>query len=512
MKVRIVFFVALALAGGVAGSASAAPKAADCQARANDTKAKLEECITEHDLWQHLSHFQTIADANPSAQGHPNRNTGTSGYRASAEYVARLMRHAGYRVTVQSYPWERFEVVGAPSFRLNGLAVAAADWSVARLSGSGHVATRVQPIGSAGEPLSQTGCAATDFRGFVRGRAALLRRGNCDFDTQVVNAEAAGAAAVILYNTRGDAALGASGKAHDDGTAVPAPLVHPATIPVIGAASHAFGADLAARAWAGQPADIRIAVRAPHKSDVDYNVIADSPYGDPRRVVVADAHLDSIYGAGILDNASGSVTILEIALNLAHTPTRNRLRYIWFGGEEIGLLGSRYYTHTLPPDALRKIAFDIDVDVTATPNFDVLIADPGHARDADKFPPNVVPESRVGNAAFTRAFHAAGIVSRLAWFGNDGTDSNSFSRVGVPNSGILTQQDCCKKPWEVALWGGYRGNYEGTVPGHNGGCVDWPRRWCDNLSNNDPFVLTFVSKAVAAVTLELANHRFTRTP
>ena len=41
--------------------------------------------------------------------------------------------------------------------------------------------------------------------------------------------------------------------------------------------------------------------------------------------VVVDAHLDAIHGAGILDNASGSVSILELALNLAHTPTRNRL-------------------------------------------------------------------------------------------------------------------------------------------------------------------------------------------
>jgi hypothetical protein len=32
-----------------------------------------------------------------------------------------------------------------------------------------------------------------------------------------------------------------------------------------------------------------------------------------------------------------------------------------------------------------------------------------------------------------------------------------------------------------------------------------PHRWCDNLSNNDPFVFELVSKGVAAVTLKLAN-------
>ena len=32
----------------------------------------------------------------------------------------------------------------------------------------------------------------------------------------------------------------------------------------------------------------------------------------------------------------------------------------------------------------------------------------------------------------------------------------------------------------------YEGNFEGTVPGTDGGCVDNPFRWCDNLSNKRP--------------------------
>jgi hypothetical protein len=37
-------------------------------------------------------------------------------------------------------------------------------------------------------------------------------------------------------------------------------------------------------------------------------VIADLPYGDPNHTVVVDAHHDAIFGAGMLDNASGSVS------------------------------------------------------------------------------------------------------------------------------------------------------------------------------------------------------------
>jgi hypothetical protein len=324
-----------------------------CKERVNDTLAKLEECIQRTSLWRHLAKFQQIANENPGPHGHANRDTGTPGYAASVAYVAKLVRAAGYKVTIQRYNYTKEEVAG--------------------------------------------------------------------------------------------------------------------------------------------------------KSHIDYNLIADSPFGDPRSVVVIDAHLDAIYGAGMLDNASGSTTILEVALNLAKTHTRNRLRYIWFGGEELGLLGSRYYTTHLSPAELKRIVFDVDADVTATPNFDILIADPANAAKVKRFPRNVVPQSRIGNQYFGDFFNAGGVVSRPAAFGNNGTDSLSFSLAGVPNSGILTGQDCCKQRWETRLWGGYRGDYEGVVPGFHEACVDKPNRWCDNLSNNDPFVLELTSKAVAYVTFKLAN-------
>ena len=243
--------------------------------------------------------------------------------------------------------------------------------------------------------------------------------------------------------------------------------------------------------------EARIDLHTQRRSDTDYNLIADSRFGDPRRTVVVDGHLDAIYGAGMLDNASGSTTILEIALNLAKTPTRNRLRYIWFGGEELGLLGSHHYVKSLTPDELSRIAFDIDVDVTATPNFDVLIADPANARDVDKFPPNVraAIKSRQPRVRSRNYFRSAGILSRSAGFGNDGTDSNAFSLAGVPNTGILTQQVCCKKPWEVSLWGGFLGNYEGKVPGHDPAVASTARiAGATTSPNNDKFVFEFTSK------------------
>ena len=101
----------------------------------------------------------------------------------------------------------------------------------------------------------------------------------------------------------------------------------------------------------------------------DWNVIAESKGGDKNHVLVVDAHLDAIFGAGMLDNASGSATILEIAEKMKNVNPRNKLRFIWFGGEELGLLGSQFYVNNLSSNELSHIGYDLDADVTATPNY-----------------------------------------------------------------------------------------------------------------------------------------------
>ena len=53
---------------------------------------KLLECIQQSSLWNHLAHFQKIADEHKGSDGHGNRDTGTAGYKASVDYVAGLVR------------------------------------------------------------------------------------------------------------------------------------------------------------------------------------------------------------------------------------------------------------------------------------------------------------------------------------------------------------------------------------------------------------------------------------
>ncbi len=473
-------------------------QASGCVSRNFTAAVDLVGCITQDALWAHMVSFQQIADANPGSDGHPSRNSGEAGYLASVNYAANLLRAAGYRVTIQQYDYAYRGYSSVPL--LSEVSPTATNFAygpafnISSTSGSADITAQIQPAGgivipAPGTPNStSSGCTAAAFTGFVAGRIALIQRGTCTFATKVSLAFAAGASGVIIFNegSTGETAATSCGSFTNPG------------LPVVCVASYATGVTLYNQALAGATT-ARIRIQPLSDTRPDYNLIADSPFGDSSHVVVVDAHLDAIYGAGMLDNASGSATILEIALKMASTHTTNQLRYIFFGGEETGLHGSIYYTRALAAADLAKIVFDVDADVTATPNYVYAIADPTTGCCA-----NVVAASQVGNNYFSSYFSAAGLPFDV--WNNVGTDSYSFAQVGVPNSGVLTAQDCCKSAADVTKFGGFTGNYEGNVPSTDGGCVDRPFLWCDNLSNNDPVVLTTVSKAFASVVFNLANN------
>jgi hypothetical protein len=503
----------LAAAVGPVASSGAAPP--NCETQVNDTPGKLLPCITQDDLWNHMVNFQAIADANPGPDGHPSRNSGEPGYKASVDYVAEKMTDAGYNVTIQKYKFFYFAYTGIPLFSEVSPTphdyVIADEWNPGQSLGT--TTADLQPAGGIVIPptptsSSSSGCTAADFTGFEAGRIALIQRGACNFGVKVLNAQAAGASGVIIFNegNPGRTAVLAGSLIDAAGNRI---------VPTIPVAFTSFGignsllTEYQQAVAAGTPLPVMNldihGVVDPNRDD--YNVIAESKGGDKNHVVVVDAHLDAIFGAGMLDNASGSATILEIAQQMKNVNPLNKLRFIWFGGEELGLLGSTYYVNNLTPTQASHIGYDLDADVTATPNYVVGVLDPagpdlfGRTSTAT-FPNRVYKASTIARDHAINYFDSIGLNHEL--FSPVGTDAISFNNIGIPASGLLTGQDCCKSQEEVDLFGGTVGNFEGNLGTFDGGCVDNPFLWCDNLSNNDPEVLTFMSKAFADMTVRMA--------
>ena len=194
----------------------------------------------------------------------------------------------------------------------------------------------------------------------------------------------------------------------------------------------------------------------------DYNVIADSKGGDTNQTVVVDAHLDAIYGAGMLDNGSGSATILDIAQMMKNVNPLNHLRFIWFGGEELGLLGSTYYVNNLSSNDLSHIGYDLDADVTATPNYIIGVLDPaapdffgGTVRTFEPCLQGVDSRTRPSD----RLLRLDQPQPRAV--GADRTDALSFN-AEIPASGLLTGQDCCRANTRSTSSADQLGNYRAT--------------------------------------------------
>ena len=489
-----------------ASNSNQPPTSTQCLSRANDTPSKLVECVRTDDLWNHMKNFEAIAKKNPSpADGHPSRNSGEPGYKASADYVASVMSAAGYNVTIQTYTFTYYAFTGVPSWSETSPAAQTfgltTEWNPGRSTGSVSGAT-LQPAGGIIIPSpggSTSGCSASDFAGFVPGRIALIQRGTCFFGEKALNAQAAGASGVVIFNEgntpeRSGVFSGSLVDANGN------PVIP--TIPVA-FTSFAIGNDLYT---APSPPVMSLSIPAIFKFNApDYNVIAESRGGDPNHVVVVDAHLDAIYGEGMLDNASGSATILDIAQEMKNVTPTNKLRFIWFGGEELGELGSHYYVTHLSSNDLSHIGYDLDADVTATPNYVVGVLDPAGPdlftrTPSEQFPNRVYKASTVAENEAIGYFNSIGLNTEP--FSPVGTDAEQFNLAGIPASGVLTGQDCCKTQDDVNLFGGTTGLFEGL--GTPGGCVDNPFLWCDNLSNNDPNVLTFMSKGFAVMVANMA--------
>jgi hypothetical protein len=493
-------------------SGAAAPD--QCDTQVNDTPSKLLPCIKKADLWNIMKDFQAIADANPGPDGHPSRNSGEPGYKASVDYVASAMEAAGYNVTIQPYTFEYYAYKGTPSFsEVSPTAhdyVLLTDWGPGK--SIGVAAGAIQPAGGIVLPPTPTssstsGCTASDFTGFVPGRVALIQRGGCNFGVKALNAKAAGASGVIIFNegNPGRTALLIGSLVDAAGNPV---------IPMIPVAFTTF--DVGQSLYNEYQHAVQLGTPLPtvnlnidallDPNRTDWNVIAESKGGDKNHVVVVDAHLDAIYGAGMLDNASGSTTILNIAQQMKNVTPRNKLRFIWFGGEEIGLLGSAYYVNSLSSEELSHIGYDLDADVTATPNYTLGVLDPAAPNlfggPQQTFPNRVYKPSTVARDQAVAYLDSQG--KNHEFFSPVGTDAFNFNLVGIPASGVLTGQDCCKTQHQVDLFGGYIGNFEGNVPSFDGGCVDNPFRWCDNLSNNDPNVLTLMSRDFATMVVQMA--------
>ncbi|MEU7116772.1 M28 family metallopeptidase, partial [Streptomyces sp. NPDC046182] len=204
-----------------------------------------------------------------------------------------------------------------------------------------------------------------------------------------------------------------------------------------------------------------------------YNLIADWPGGDPNQVLMAGAHLDSVSsGAGINDNGSGSAAVLETALAVSRAnlqPTKH-LRFGWWGAEELGLVGSKYYVNQLPSTERSKFSGYLNFDMIGSPN-------PGYF---------VYDDDPTIEQTFKSYFAGIGVPTEIETEGDGRSDHASFKNVGIPVGGLFTGASRVKSSAQVQKWGGTATAFDRCY--HSS---------CDTTSNINDTALDRNSDAVA---------------
>lgn len=85
--------------------------------------------------------------------------------------------------------------------------------------------------------------------------------------------------------------------------------------------------------------------------------------GRSDQLLIVGAHYDSIdVGRGADDNSSGVAVILEVAARVAHTRTPYTVRFVFFGAEELGMLGSAYYVQQLSDAEKQRTIAMVNLD------------------------------------------------------------------------------------------------------------------------------------------------------
>ncbi len=413
------------------------------------------KAVTVAGIREHQLALQGFADA----FGGNRVSGGAGGYDASAQYVYDTMTAAGYNVSFQEFIFPYNADRTPPIFQqlapdqvtyVDGVQFSSMTYSPNGDDAGNLIAVDI----NFASPLASTsGCTASDYAGFPVGEIALVQRGGCTFAVKSQVAAAAGAGATVVFNNQAGQLAGTLSE----------PQTH--STPIIGTLQE-IGNDLANGVANGDTgADVRVRVDRINENRPTRNVIAETPDGDPDRVVVVGAHLDSVpRGPGINDNGSGSAALLEIAQVYAEQgrESRNKLRFMWFGAEEFGLLGSRHYVSTLSQEQRDDIELMINFDMVGSPNYVRFVYDGDNSMCTSTPPatgcPGAIgpPGSAYIESVFVEYFNSQRLANEPTLFSGR-SDYGPFITAGIPAGGLFTGAEGIKTTAQATTYGGTAG-------------------------------------------------------
>jgi Zn-dependent M28 family amino/carboxypeptidase len=319
-----------------------------------------EEALTRFDVQKVLESDRYLAvDIGP-------RVTGTPQEQAAAEYFGAKLASYGYSVSYQHWAagsTKNVATVTSPNrdlFGDPGQTLGGPIWQMSR-STSAKITGDAEAV--EGDVIyAGNGQTAANFPPDTAGKIVMMDYSSSSStrNNAVVNAVSRGAIAVILVQTGTNSA---PPNAFSLTTSQP-------NIPVVGG-GRAHG-DWIKQLIAEGPLTLRIATFS-YTSPQGTNVVAvrhavNDPTGAAAPIIMVGGHIDGVLGAPAAhDNGTGPSTAVEIGRVLAQYALDKEVRIVGYGGEEIGMYGSRAYVASLTPEERARFVGAWDLDMEGTP-------------------------------------------------------------------------------------------------------------------------------------------------
>ncbi|RXT03878.1 M28 family peptidase [Ammoniphilus sp. CFH 90114] len=274
------------------------------------------------------------------------RVTSTVEEAQAAEYIKAEFEKLGLQTEIQEFQYQSYVNASEQDFSISDSSY---DYKVGSFtySPSGEVTSEIAYIGK--------GLEGVDAKGRdLEGKVALVERGDATFAVKMENAVSRGAVGVVLFNNAdGAVATGTLGAWNDQ------------YVPMVGI-TRTEGLALVTALESGPVVGTIKVIGSAMKTVTSQNVIATKPatQKDTGDILVISSHHDSVPRApGANDNASGVAMTLELARVLANLPSDTEIRFVTFGSEEVGLVGSRHYARNLSENekARMKGVFNLDM-------------------------------------------------------------------------------------------------------------------------------------------------------
>ena len=486
--------------------------------------AVLAESLPIQDVMLHLREFQRIATMN-----NDTRAIHTPGFNQTVNYIeSALKSNTDFIVNRTSFPVRQYSLLSNPTFTVNNNSGKFSYNYSTNLSITQFYQVRYSVPVNISTPTRVAvvrgfGCSRADWENSTppaNGLVALVKRGDCTFAEKAKAAVGQNVTAILFYN---------DGLSPDRIPPIEISLGQENTIPAL-FLSFTLGQSLSNASQnflTGNSVEMFTNEAIPTNASV-WNVCADTPTGNVTQTIVVGSHSDSVpAGPGINDNGtfplslslsihaprslllltgSGSAANLGLAIALARlfrTSTypkyQYRVRFCWWGAEEVGLLGSddhvkKANASTVVGDRVQDYLINLNFDMLASPNYIFGIYDGRTARN------DTPTKALAGSNKITALFRGWFEQQDLPWDYTDfsgRSDYGPFLAAGVVAGGLFTGADETKTEEQ-------RFRYDQKLVQSSGGVAGKLQdpcyhKACDTLQNIDILAYEKMVQAAAYV-------------